>query len=257
MDEKDGKDRDLEKELEALYRKVASTDPREESCPPEHPTGTAAPEESWLSEEPEDSPLPAKSSPKYRLLIMATGVLSFLCLLGVSAVFFWPTFYYYEFLSLGGKAYPVRINKLTGDTRYFNGTAWLSPPVVEIIEKPVSGNLNNPSTLKSADGNHLKDGTEVLKGETEKQNIVGKAKYVIQIKAFPENQEKDALAFMEELKKKIPDIQMKTSLVAGRGIWHRIWVGNFMTLKEASDSMKKLKLSDSYPGSFIRTQSAE
>jgi hypothetical protein len=259
MEKKETKNVDLEQELEALYRKVASTDsPGDSSNPlPQLKTGTAAPEEPELPERSLDSPLPRKKSSPLRLLFMAIGMFFSLGLLSLVAIFFWPTIYYYESLNLKEKVYPIRINKLTGETSYFNGTAWLSPPVLEAIKKPVSGNQNIPAPIIPSETIKIKTQTAESSAAPASINTRDKGKYVIQIKAFPENRKKDADAFMEDAKKRVSEVQMKTVLIAGHGVWHRIWVGNYASATDASQSMKNLKLSDSYPDCFIRMQSEE
>ena len=259
MENKEPKDVDMEQELEALYRKVANTDPPGDSSYPlqKLKTETAAPEEPELPEQTSDCPIPGKEGRTHRFLLMATGAFFFLTIVCLVAIFFWPTIYYYETLNLGEKVYPIRTNKLTGETLYFNGTAWLKPPVSEAIEKPVAINLNKPSAIIPPETTKIKAQPEESTATPASSKTHDKGKYVIQIKAFPEKRKKDADAFMEDVKKRIPDIQMKTTHIAGHGVWYRIWVGNFTSMKEASNSMGKLKLSESYPDSFVRTQSGE
>ncbi|MFA5180320.1 MAG: SPOR domain-containing protein [Syntrophales bacterium] len=251
--------------MEALYRKVASTGPPEDSSHPLQQqsethlleTETAAPEEPVLPDRTDDDPIPKKEGSANRILFTAIGLFFTLSLLCMVAIFFWPTIYYYESLNLGEKVYPLRINKLTGEISYFNGTLWLSPPVAETAKKPVYGNLNNPAAIIPPATNSIKAPVEEPTAAPALLKTRDKGKYVIQIKSFPENSKKDAQTFMEDVKKRVPEIQMKTVQIAGHGVWYRIWVGNFSTLKEASHTMKKLKLSDSYPDSFIRKQSGE
>jgi hypothetical protein len=252
MGKKEPKDLDLEQELEALYRKVASTDPPGDSSYTlqQLKTETAAPEEPGLSEQMNDCPIPRKEGSTRRFLLMAIGVFFPLSLLCLVAIFFWPTIYNYESLNLREKVYPTRINKLTRETP-------LNSPVSESIKKPVSGNLKTPSAIIPPETSKIKAQAEESTAAPAPLKTRNKAKYVIQIKAFPENRKKDALAFMEDVKKRVPDMQMKTINIAGHGVWYRIWVGNFTSMKEASNNMRKLKLSESYPDSFIRMQSGD
>lgn len=51
-------------------------------------------------------------------------------------VFLWPSLYHYEAIHLGGKEYPLRINRVTSHTTYYNGKQWLVPPVkVEVMQQ--------------------------------------------------------------------------------------------------------------------------
>ena len=257
MEKEETKDVELEQELEDLYRKVASTDLTEDSSDPlqQSETGTAAPEDPGLPECTQDNPLPRKEGSTHRLLLMATGVFFIFSFLFLIAIFFWPTIYYYESLNLGKKVYPMRINKITGEASYYNGTSWSSPPVTEAVKKTFPINLNDPSAIIPPETSVNKTPTDESTAAPAPLNTLGKEKYVIQIKAFPESKKKEALAFMEKMKKHMPDIHMKTVHIAGHGVWYRILVGSFASTSEASNSMKKLMLSDSYPDSFIRMQS--
>jgi len=252
MEKKNPKDVDLEQELEDLYRKVAYTDPPGDSSYPLHQlkTETAPPDEPGPPEQTNDSPIPGKKGRTRRFLFMATGVFFFLGLFYLVAIFFQPAIYNYESLNVGDKVYPNRINKLTGET-------WLNPPVSEGVKKPASRNPNKPSAIIPPETNKIKAQAEESTAASAPLKTRTKGKYVIQIKAFPEKNKNDAYAFMEDVKKRIPDIQMKTIHIAGHGVWYRIWVGNFTSMKEASDNIKKLKLSESYPDSFVRMQSGE
>jgi cell division septation protein DedD len=62
---------------------------------------------------------------KRRLWLLAPGALIAIILL---LVFLWPTLYHYGAIRLGGKDYPLRINRLTTHTQYFDGRQWLEPP---------------------------------------------------------------------------------------------------------------------------------
>ncbi|HAJ26012.1 MAG TPA: hypothetical protein DCG53_01995 [Syntrophus sp. (in: bacteria)] len=256
MDNKEPKDVDLEQELEDLYRKVANTDTSGDSSYPlqQLKTETAAPEGLGLPEHTNDCPVPRKTS---RFLLMAIGAFFPLTILCLVAIFFWPTIYNYESLKIGEKVYPIRTNILTGESLYFNGAVWLTPPFDNAIKKPTVVNMDKSSAITTPETTIIKAQPGESTAAPSSLNTHDKGLYVIQIKAFPEKNKKDADAFIEDVKRKIPDIQMKTTHIAGHGVWYRIWVGNFSSMKEASNTMKILKLSESYPGSFIRTQSGE
>ena len=44
-------------------------------------------------------------------------------------IFLWPSLYHYEAIKLGGNEYPLRINRITSHTTYYDGKQWLIPPV--------------------------------------------------------------------------------------------------------------------------------
>jgi cell division septation protein DedD len=47
----------------------------------------------------------------------------------VCALLLWPGMYRYESLNAGNRIYPLRIHVLTGRATYFDGSAWVSPPI--------------------------------------------------------------------------------------------------------------------------------
>ena len=87
-------------------------------------------------------------------------------------------------------------------------------------------------------------------------NTRSELKYAIQIKAFPENKKDAAAGFVDDMKKKLPDVRMETVHIRGRGIWHRILLGNFSTMEEAASYMKETKISRAFRDSFVQKKSA-
>jgi hypothetical protein len=77
-------------------------------------------------------------------------------------------------------------------------------------------------------------------------------RYAIQIRAYPEDQKQNALAFLEDMRKKTPAVSMETVAVAGRGLWHRILLGNFSTAEEAADYQKSDGVAREHPYPFIQ-----
>jgi SPOR domain len=77
-------------------------------------------------------------------------------------------------------------------------------------------------------------------------------RYAIQIRAYPEDQKQNAMAFLEDLRKRAPDVSMETVFIAGRGVWHRVLLGNFSTTEEAADYQKKDRVAREHPYSFIQ-----
>ena len=56
---------------------------------------------------------------------------------------------------------------------------------------------------------------------------------------IPKTKGKHALTFLEDVRKKAPDVSMETVSIAGRGVWHRILLGNFSTAEEAAEYQKQ------------------
>ena len=125
----------------------------------------------------------------------------------------------------------------------------------EVIVQPVSVNREDrPATVTPPDVTKInaeKRDSPVAAASSKTQS---ETKYAIQIKAFPEKEKNKAMAFVEAMKKKRPDVQMETVNIRKRGIWHRILLGNFSNQEEASRYMREEKILDTYPGSFIQRQ---
>jgi hypothetical protein len=82
-------------------------------------------------------------------------------------------------------------------------------------------------------------------------------KYAVQIKAYPETEKNAAMAFVEDVKKKEPDVHMERVSLNRRGVWYRVMVGHFVNGEDASSYIKEKKMSDAYPGSFVQLKSEE
>jgi general secretion pathway protein D len=80
-------------------------------------------------------------------------------------------------------------------------------------------------------------------------------KYAVQIKAYPETEKNAAMAFVEDVKKKEPDVHMERVSLNRRGVWYRVMVGHFANGEDASSYIKEKKMSDAYPGSFVQLKS--
>ena len=77
-------------------------------------------------------------------------------------------------------------------------------------------------------------------------------RYAIQIRAYPEDQKQNALTFLEDVRKRARDVTMETVSIAGRGVWHRILLGDFSTIEEAAAYQKSDRVAREYPYGFIQ-----
>ena len=145
-------------------------------------------------------------------------------ILVLMAVFFWPTIPDGAIDSMG-KIYPPRINTPTGET--------IVPPLEDTKLKLQTKILSIIDSSKSSKGK----------------------KYSIQIRSYPETEINDATEFVTAQRKRQPDVHMEKVYIQGRGVWNRILVGHFTTFEEASIYMKEKKVSDAYPGSFVKLTS--
>jgi len=251
---------ELEQELEALYRKVAGPDQREDDSDPAPPPTpeTAEPEKAETLEQEDGHEARKAARPAFRFSRGLAGAVLFILVLGLAALFFWPTIYHYDALNLGGEIYPLRVNRLTGEAAYFDGLKWSRPPLLMSYKEPASKNLNvQPPTAVPSEAKDVQTPPADSFAEPAPAKTRLKTGYAIQIRAFPEIEGKIALAFAEEVKKRLPGIRVETVQVPGRGVWHRILFGNFESVKEASGSMKKHNLMNTYPGSFVQKKSGE
>jgi hypothetical protein len=172
-------------------------------------------------------------------------------------IFFWPVIYHYDALNFEGKAYPLRINRLTGEAAYFDGAEWLRPPIPAEVKSavPETQIAQLPAVLPPEiiqDKPH----TDVPPAAPAPSNTRSELKYAIQIKAFPENKKDAAAGFVDDIKKELPDVRMETVHIPGRGTWHRILLGNFSTMEEAARYMKETRIPRAFRDSFVQKKSA-
>jgi hypothetical protein len=74
---------------------------------------------------PSTSSTPSRLPEKLLFRIMGIAAPSLIILI---LAFLWPSLYHYEAISLGGKEYPLRINRITTHATYYNGNQWIVPP---------------------------------------------------------------------------------------------------------------------------------
>jgi hypothetical protein len=252
------KEADLEQELDALYRKVASPDQRGDISYPERPlkTETKAPYEGKVSDITGKRSIQIKErhiKPFFKIL---SGLIFSVIVLALIATFLWPTMYHYDAFNFDGKVYPLRINRFTGETAYSDGTGWMQPPFSVVLKDPLPVNREDRSaTVTSPDVTKIDVERMASPVAAAPPKTQSETKYAIQIKAFPEKEKTDALAFAEAVKKKRTDVQMETVNIRERGVWHRILLGNFSSHADASKYMRETKILYAYPGSFIQMKS--
>jgi type II secretory pathway component GspD/PulD (secretin) len=93
--------------------------------------------------------------------------------------------------------------------------------------------------------------------EVAPSKVTKSGKYAIQVIAYPEAQEKEAMKYAENLKRTQPDVHVERVEIRNRGIWYRILTGHFANIEGASNYMKENKISKTYPGSFVQLKSEE
>ncbi len=125
-------------------------------------------------------------------------------------------------------------------------------PVPSSVTKEASPNQNVQSTvvLPVEEKNVNGQTKELLTVAPSK--VTKKGKYAIQIKAYPEAEKKDAMAFAADLKKKQPDVYVERVKIRKRGIWYRILTGQFASIEDASNYMNEKKILETHPGSFVQ-----
>ncbi|HUH65990.1 MAG TPA: SPOR domain-containing protein [Syntrophales bacterium] len=259
---------DLEDELDSLYRKVSSADQVEKSV---HPLQQAKAKASVLEApvlhtgkvEKTQQAREARRFPVSRIVLISMPLLTILLI----AIFFWPLIYHYDALSYDGKVYPLRINRITGKAAYFDGAVWLSPPIPTEIKinvpepqapPPAAPQTASPAAMQAVQPVVPPSDTKQVQGPPARPQPVAAAGkraeqgYAIQIKSFPEDKRKAAEGLVDEMKKNLPDVRMETVAIKGRGKWHRILVGHFSTMKEASLYLQQERLSRVYRDSFVQ-----
>ena len=258
MEKGDQKEVELEEELDSLYRKVSIRDQSEEvfHTPQQLKTEALVTEEPELNTGAEKWPLQRKEGRRFRSSRILFALLPAL-ILGLITIFYWPVFYHYDALNIEGKVYPLRINRLTGEAAYFDGAEWLRPPIPAEVKSavPEIQIAQSPAVLPP-EINQDKTPAEVPPAAAAPSNARSELKYAIQIRAFPENKKDAAAGFVDDMKKKLPDVRMETVNIRGRGTWHRILLGNFSTMEEAASYMKETRISRAFRDSFVQKKSA-
>jgi septal ring-binding cell division protein DamX len=258
MEKGDPKEVELEDELDSLYRKVSSRDQSEEAfhAPQQLKTEAMVAEEPGLHTGAEKWPSQKRETRRFRSSRIIFALLPAL-ILGLITIFYWPVFYHYDALIFEGKVYPLRINRLTGEAAYFDGAEWLRPPIpAEVKNAPPEKQLAQSAAALPPAIDQAKTPAEDKPAAVAPLNTHSELKYAIQIRSFPENKKDAATGFVDGMKKKLPDVRMETANIRGRGIWHRILLGNFSSMEKASIYMKENKISLTFPGSFVQRKSA-
>lgn len=258
MEKRDQKEVELEEELDFLYQKVSSRDQSEEVfyAPQQVKTEAMATEELSLHTGARKWPLQRRGERRFHSSYVVFALLPIL-IIGMIAIFYWPVFYHYDALNFEGKVYPLRINRLTGEAAYFDGAEWLRPPIPTEAKKAVpEEQIAQSAAVLAPEINQANTIAEVPQAPPALSNTRGKLKYAIQIRAFPEYKKDAAEGFVNNMKRKMSNVSMETVHVRGRGIWHRVLLGNFSTTEEAASYMKETKISRTFHDSFIQKKSA-
>ena len=258
MEKVDSKDIELEEELDFLYRKVSNCDQSEDVFHPPQQMKT----EAMVHDEPrlhigvEKWPSQKIEGHRIRFSRIIFALLPALIVVLIT-IFFWPVIYHYDALNFKGKAYPLRINRLTGEAAYFDGAEWLRPPIpAEAKDAAPEKLIAQSAAVLPPEINQTKTPAEDSQTASAKSKNESELKYAIQIKAFPKNKKEAATGFVDDMKKKLPDVRMETVNIRGRGIWHRILLGHFSSMEKASSYMKETKISHTFTGSFVQRKSA-
>jgi cell division septation protein DedD len=305
MEPEEKTEEQLAAELEAMYKRVASIEkpdeaddqgdeirvhqPQKERATTSSTAGAMETAGSNAAEVPPPPPLP-----KGRLR-MITGALAAVfvsvCVLLYGAIF-WPTLYDVASINTGGKIYPIRINRITGNVVYFDGEQWRSAPVpassklVPATPVPVAAapapETSVPAPAAPVAAAPLVAQTATLPQkeavpdrrqapapatpqaqtqassahqvkQTPPREAVKDRLFAIQIKSFDNPAE--ALKLVEDLRKTGMEIDSVAAPIGARGIWNRVLIGRFKDPDEALKFMQEHKIKDAYPDSFIQKRS--
>lgn len=303
MENEEPKSMELEQELDALYRKVASVDKignaahsagaaqnglpvdvdgfhsderRHGPSPGESLKAAAESEELYIPDRGErgertDAGPPGKAAiqakqagqagqgrraGQARQFFRTAPVLAVsILLLCIFAFFLWPSLYQYDDFKSGEKVYKRRISRLTGDSAYSaDGVVWRQFPIPEAVAPPTDQIANVSAAAVAVVAAPAEQ--EIKTPAAGKRQ--GKNKYAIQIISFPEDGKNEALAFIAANRKKgLPAIAIETVPVQGSGVWHRVLIGQYAGIKDASFAIRNLKLDDAYPGCFVQKKSGK
>ncbi|MBU4583036.1 MAG: SPOR domain-containing protein [Proteobacteria bacterium] len=255
------------KEIKSAYEKLLLLHAARETADPEDlthpPLSTALLSVPVNPDQEETAPVKANvnvlpGSPfKHRPWLLASGALIAIILL---LVFLWPTLYYYETIRLGGKDYPLRINRLTALTQYFDGRQWLEPPLRVETPHNVPTGIALPPLLAQPTGAGIRNEPKTSPPPLAKQEITPpdrisvKTKtggpYSIQVSAYQEKNKAEALA--KEIQAKKFAGRVEEVYIQGKGQWYRVLLGQFENRAAALQYLKDHQIGETYPGCFIQ-----
>jgi hypothetical protein len=222
MDRGEKRECELERELDSLYRKVAGLDQ------------TGDDRQAAVETRPG-----RKRRRRFRAIVLGGGFFSILLFLGVVAVLWRGS---------GVIAPLLKADRAEGTGSSREKESRRSPADVGIIaltaeETRVHSVGPEPGTAPTIGGPSPAAG--LLPGDR-------KDRYAIQIRAYPEDQKQNALTFLEDVRKRARDVTMETVSIAGRGVWHRILLGDFSTIEEAAEYQKSDSVAREHPYGFIQ-----
>ncbi len=276
MDAQEPRDSELEQELDHLYRKVAGLDQLEDK---QNRTAVQNDGETPAAtdiQKPAEIRSVQKKRGRFHAYRTGWGVAIILLFLGSIFFFYWPGAYNNGNPHPKGAADALKTDRSTGETGYRDGEKPSQPPIETAVAAPSAGeskdqDVTPPPVDQRKDQVVAPQHPEETKNQAlatqpiEKKRQVHKAppaadttpegrrkRYAIQLRAYPEDRKQNATAFLEDLRKRTPDVSMETVSIAERGVWHRILLGNFSTHKEAADYQKSDRLAREYPESFIQ-----
>jgi cell division septation protein DedD len=240
----------------------------------------------------------SRTSSRHLRMVLATALL--IVAIVTCVLLIWLNLYRYDVIKSGNIVFPLRINRLTWATTYFNGSEWVHPPVPIVpsgrmplkaepapVPPPIKalpaetaprGIAVPPIPMSTGQGKEArrdipgqKTSEEVAQSmsiatlaspDTQKALTAKKpfsvtkdkplkgGKYSIQIKAFQE--EAEAKSFLNDVKTRHADAHLQKAIIEGKGIWYRVLIGYYPTRDQALAYLKKQRIADTYPGSFIQ-----
>jgi hypothetical protein len=275
MDTQEPRDSELEQELDTLYQKAAGLnqqDDKQNRTALQSDGKTPAVADIQKPTGIRYVQIKGRRFPASRI---GWGLAFTLFFLGMIGFFYLLGDYNYGTVDFQGTATPLTTDRLTGETGHPDGEKQPQPSVATAIPAP-SAEESRDQGVTTPPVEQPKDQTAATLPPEESKNQalatppiekrqVHKAppaatappkgrqkRYAIQIRAYAEGQKENAMAYLEDLRKRTPDVSMETVFIAKRGVWHRILLGNFSTRKEAADYQKSDRLAREYPESFIQ-----
>ena len=183
------------------------------------------------------------------------------------AAFFWPTLYHYATIPSGDRPYPVRTNRITGSTTYFDGGKWINPPIPaaqpsappalsalappanppeRLAKQPIAAPPTKPVPAAEPE---VARGKELPSEKPPGQPAETKG-YAIQVSALRDlNKAKE---FVETQKKSGQPLYLAEIKIKDRGVWYRIYLGHFANKAKAARYMEEKKIKEIFPECFIQ-----
>lgn len=253
MDKGDWQEIELEQELDQIYRRVAGLATQEDLHKPKETADDLQMFAKDISPPTAGYPVQGRKRAFFRIAPIIWGLLGTAFFLAIIAVLFVPLAVdHYPSSASGVSDGPPAENRPArgrADLKDKDGRRYPIPPeavtlTIAAAKEPAAASSSFSDKEGGGAGPHAGDASQGHQG-----------RYGVQIRAYPDDQEQNAIAFLEETRRKSPEASLETVTIAGSGVWHRILLGDFSSEEEAGEYRQRRGVARDYPYSFVQKKS--